>query len=55
MSGNVVKEEHPVNRPNIFSTFSVFHLEISGSDFNEDHPANKQHISTFGLGAIFMK
>ena len=35
MSGKDFNDEHPENKHEISITFSIFHLEISGNDFND--------------------
>ena len=40
ISGIDNNEKHPLNRPSIFFTFSVFQLEISGNSFSDTQLKN---------------
>ena len=41
ISGNLIKDVHPLNKLHISLVYSMFHLEISGKYFKDEHPANR--------------
>ena len=38
ITGKDINDVHVETKPDIVLTLLVFHLEISGNDFNDEHP-----------------
>ena len=42
ISGNEIKDLHPLKRKEIIYIYSVFHFDISGKDSKDSHSKNSQ-------------